>query len=339
MPTPPPSPILPVAFSILDPEALAAHLRGRYELGAPVSCELLSAGVNDTYLVHTAAGPRVYRLYRPGWRSEAEVAWEVALLTHLQAQEVAVSVTVPDRDGAHWHWINVPEGPRLGALFTFAPGNVPNWQDPTDGRLFGTSAAALHGAMASFEDPGGRFQLDLEHLIDRPLATVLPLLTDRPEDAVFLADLGARARAHLVSLTAEGLAIGLCHGDLHGHNSHLAGGVWTHFDFDCGGPGWRAYDLAVFWWSLSLEKKSADVWEAFLDGYGRERLTPTEWKALPWFVVARTLWSLGLQAGLRPKIGKAFLSGEGYWREYFDFLRGWETERLVGTEDIEVAVT
>lgn len=125
--------------------------------------------------------------------------------------------------------------------------------------------------------------------------------------------------------------MGVCHGDPHGHNSHLHGGVWTHVDFDCGGPGWPVYDLAVFRWSLSLERKGADVWEAFLDGDGRERLTPADGAALPWFVVARTLWLLGLQAGLRPKIGKAFLSGDHSWQEYTDFLRSWDAEQPAAT--------
>lgn len=334
-PSPRPPSTLPAAFSVLNLDALGVYLQEQYPLAAPVSCELLSAGLNDTYLVHTAQGRFVYRLYRPSWRSEAEVCWEMALLAHLQQQQAHVSTPIPTREGAHAQWVSVPEGRRLGALFTFVPGSIPKWQEAGDGQLFGASVAALHDAMASFQDPGGRFHLDVAHLIDGPLAVVLPLLGERPDDAALLADLGARARARLAELASQGLSVGVCHGDPHGHNSHLHEGVWTHFDFDCGGPGWRVYDLAVFWWSLSLEKKSADVWEAFLDGYGRDRLTPADWAALPWFVVARTLWSLGLQAGLRPKIGKAFLSGDHYWQEYTDFLRTWDAERLGGTRGPE----
>nr|WP_281416276.1 phosphotransferase [Deinococcus aestuarii] len=289
---------------------------------------MLSGGVNDSYLVHTAQGPLVYRLYRPGWRTAAEVAWEVALLGHLARRGADASVTVPDREGAHHHQVRAPEGPRPGALFTFAAGEAPGWKEPGNGRRFGESVAALHDALDTFADPGGRFALDLGHLIDAPLAAVRPLLANRPEDAAFLSDLGARTRERLADLAPRGLTVGVCHGDLHGGNVHVAGGVWTHFDFDCGGPGWRAYDLAVFWWSLSLGKQDADVWEAFLEGYGRNRLSDADREALPWFVVARTIWLLGLHAGLRPRLGSAFLSGAGYWREFLDFLRGWEGERL-----------
>ncbi|WP_407573010.1 phosphotransferase [Deinococcus altitudinis] len=51
-------------------------------------------------------------------------------------------------------------------------------------------------------------------------------------------------------LAAHDLSEGICHGDLHGGNVHVPDGVWTRFDFDCGGRRWRAYDVAVFWWSM-----------------------------------------------------------------------------------------
>ncbi|GGJ87131.1 phosphotransferase enzyme family protein [Deinococcus aquiradiocola] len=323
-----PPPPLPVAFSILDPAALAAHLQEQYALQGPVSCELLSGGVNDTYLVRTAGEPVVFRLYRLGWRTETDVAWETALLAHLQAQGAEVSVALPDRTGRHQHWVSTPEGPRPGALFTFAAGRSPWWREGSHGHRFGASVATLHDAMETFDTPIKRFRLNLEHLIDTPLATVLPLLKDRPEDATYLAALGARTRARLAELASQGLSEGICHGDLHGGNVHVDDGMWTHFDFDCGGVGWRSYDIAVFWWSMSTGKQPANVWDDFLDGYGQDRLTPADRSALPWFVVARTLWLLGLHVGLRHRIGSVFLSGESYWHEVLTFLRTWETEQL-----------
>jgi Ser/Thr protein kinase RdoA (MazF antagonist) len=327
-------PRLPAAFSVLDPVALATHLQEQYGSPAPVSCELLSGGVNDTYLLRTAGEPVVFRVYRLDWRTASEVAWELALLAHLRNQGVAVSVACPDRAGAHQNWIGATEGSRLSALFTFAPGTNLRWKEANDGHRFGSSVAALHTAMDTFEDPGGRFQLDLGHLIDALLAMVLPFLTDRPGDAAYLATLGARLRTRLEELALEGLSEGICHGDLHGGNVYVSDGVWTHFDFDCGGRGWRAYDLAVFWWSMSTGKNPADIWEAFLDGYGRDRLTPADLCALPWFVVARTLWLLGLHAGLRHRLGSVFLSGENYWQKIVDFLRTWETQHLAETRDM-----
>ncbi|MFC4456677.1 phosphotransferase enzyme family protein [Deinococcus sonorensis] len=323
-----PLPHLPAAFSVLDPVVLAAHLETHYGLTGPVSCEFLAGGVNDTYLARTTTGPVVYRLYRRHWRTAPEVAWEIALLAHLRRHGVAVSVALPDRTGADQQWVSVAEGSRLGALFSFAPGRELHWKEERDVRCFGASVATLHDAMDAFDDPGGRFHLDLEHLIDTPLATVLPFLADRPDDAAYLAALGARTRARLEDLAAHGLTEGTCHGDLHGGNVHVADEVCTHFDFDCGGRGWRAYDVAVFWWSLSLGNKPDSLWEAFLDGYGRARLTPADWSAVPWFVVARCVWLLGLHAGLRPRVGAAYFSGQGYWEHLLNFLRTWETERL-----------
>ncbi|HSH80133.1 MAG TPA: hypothetical protein VLA19_16530 [Herpetosiphonaceae bacterium] len=46
---------VPATRSILSADALGAGLPARYELGLPITCRLISGGVNDTYLV-TAAG-------------------------------------------------------------------------------------------------------------------------------------------------------------------------------------------------------------------------------------------------------------------------------------------
>ena len=108
------------------------------------------------------------------------MSWELALLTHLGQQQAHVSTPVPHRDSGLSQWVSVPEGLRLGALFTFVPGRIPDWQEAGDGHLFGVSLAALHQAMSSFRDPGGRFHLDLKYLIDEPLAVVLPLLGGVP---------------------------------------------------------------------------------------------------------------------------------------------------------------
>lgn len=332
--TQPASQFVPAAWSVLDTNALATELQARYPLATPASCELLKAGVNDTYLVRTASGLGVYRLYQLNWRSEAAVAWELALLAHLGAQDIPVSSARPDQTGALHHWLLTPEGPRIGALFDFAPGQPPPFEDAEQGaeqaRAFGASVARLHDAMQTFEQPAGRPPLDLVHLIDEPLAQVLPLLEGRPDDAAYLADLAQRTRAQLAELAGAGLTRIVCHGDLHGGNVHLHGGVLTHFDFDCGGPGWLAYDLAVFWWDNRLNTKSPELWPAFLAGYGPARLAPVDHAALPWFVVARTIWLLGLQVGFRRRFGAAFFSGPAYWQEFFNFLRAWEATELVG---------
>lgn len=81
------------------------------------------------------------------------------------------------------------------------------------------------------------------------LAALQALLDNRPEACRYLTDLADRLH-RLVSHRAGALSWGVCHGDCHGFNARFGpDGAATLFDFDDGGQGWRAYDLAVFLWS------------------------------------------------------------------------------------------
>ena len=50
-----------------------------------------------------------------------------------------------------------------------------------------------------------------------------------------------------------GVPVEVQHGDLQGYHANVGpDGMLTFFDFDCGGYGYRAYDLAVFVWCCRL---------------------------------------------------------------------------------------
>jgi Ser/Thr protein kinase RdoA (MazF antagonist) len=64
----------------------------------------------------------------------------------------------------------------------------------------------------------------------------------------------------------------------------------TFFDFDCGGYGYRTYDLAVFLWCCRLEDAIAARWDSFLSGYRETRLIrDLDLLAIPLFVCMRYL--------------------------------------------------
>ncbi len=59
------------------------------------------------------------------------------------------------------------------------------------------------------------------------------------------------------------------------------------FDFDCNGPGYRIYDLAVFLWNLKTHYKEKEIenWVPFIQGYRTVRvLTDRELTSILWFV-------------------------------------------------------
>ena len=76
--------------------------------------------------------------------------------------------------------------------------------------------------------------------------------------------------------------------------------IYTHYDFDLCGYGWRAYDLAEFRLAREVRlghdaEKLEQLWSAFIDGYHTVRkLKEKDWKSVPLFVGVRQLWLMGL---------------------------------------------
>jgi Ser/Thr protein kinase RdoA (MazF antagonist) len=123
---------------------------------------------------------------------------------------------------------------------------------------------------------------------------------------------------------------GFCHGDFHGDNAHIEGDTVTLFDFDCCGPGWRAYDIAVFRWRWGDDEAGDARWAAFLEGYRSQRpIGERDLAAVPLFVAARALWLRGLHAGNTADWGRSWLN-EGYWDRPLKGLREWQTKHLGG---------
>ena len=332
----------PVLQSLLSTRALVEEVLVDYDIGSGVECRLLVHNLNDTYVVSTDAGRYILRVYQAprasgrSWRTEADVHYELDLLLHLKRKGFAVSTPLARRDGTLLRVLPAPEGPRPAVLFTYIDGEpvTPPRQHASLSRLYGRSVAEMHAASNDFASPHARLRLDLDFLLDIPLRTMQPLLTQRADDWTFLQGLAESVRDHL---PAQGLEQGVCHGDAQGGNACLsAEGTLTFFDFDVCGYGWRAYDLAVFRWGAALGKSRlgwhdeqiAQVWTAYLAGYQERRtLAAPELKAIPWFVVARHFWFLGLTAANWDYWGLHEVDDD-FWERELAFLREWEAREL-----------
>jgi len=290
---------LPAVNSTPAPETLVAVLWPDYRLAAPTACQPLQSGFNDHYLIATAEGEYVLRVYQRGWRTAQDIAYELAALTHLEARGVPVCAPIAGRDGAYQRAIQEAEGPRIAVLFPSAPGEKPDATNPDVVRTCGRVMALIHHHTDGFTCEYRRFRLDLDHLLDQPLAGILPYLADRPADTAFLQVVARELRAGLEARISR-LDWGFCHGDFHGGNARLdADGTLRVFDFDCGGPGWRAYDLSV----CRLYCGEQALWEAFCRGYQEVRPLPEATvAAVSWFIVARQLWRLALFADNWPRL-------------------------------------
>jgi Ser/Thr protein kinase RdoA (MazF antagonist) len=82
-------------------------------------CTLLPSFVNDVYAITTPGRRYLLKVYRHGYWSPDEVAWELDLTRHLLCSGVPVPNVVPLADGRLAGVIAAPEGKRPYALTAF----------------------------------------------------------------------------------------------------------------------------------------------------------------------------------------------------------------------------
>lgn len=320
---------LAVNHSVISSDALADALQERYDIGDVLNCRFLCNGLNDTYLVVTSEGKYIFRVYKANWRNRGDICFEIELLHHLKSSGIPVSIPVMTRDGDYLTEIAAPEGHRFAVMFTYAEGGASDKAEHCS--LYGEHAARMHLAMDDFRSTHERFNIDLDHLLKKPLAAIKPLLAHRLEDVEYLESLSAILQNRIHKIASE-LEWGVCHGDLHGGNVHFHENTLTHFDFDCGGFGWRAYDISVFLWARvrckGKDHFKNEMWDAFLTSYlNYKALSEADLGAVPVFVAIREIWLMGLHTG-NSRIWGAWQNDE-YFNTNLKFLREWCEEHSI----------
>jgi len=322
----------PAIASILSPAALMNDVLPGFALGEVGECKLYSGGFNHTYRVRTTDGRTYYlRAYRIQWRTLADIRYELDLLNHLKHKRFPAAQPVPYQDGQCFCAVPAPEGQRYLALFTEAPGQEISYAHEPEkvAQCYGQAVAQMHNALDDFSSPHPRFHLDTAHFVDRPLHNIEPFLAHRPDDWAAVQHFAETLREQLLLLPASELEQGACHGDLQGYHANVASdGALTFFDFDCGGYGYRAYDLAVFLWCCRLQDAVAARWASFLHAYRQTRsIRDLDLQAVPLFVCARYLWHMGVHTQNSPDWGIDFLNDE-YLNTHLKRLRDAEADYL-----------
>lgn len=326
---PSPLPTVPATHSILDADALATLIARHYQLDTAVDVSLIRRGLNDVYQVASGSGRHILRVHRAGWHVDGDLYWERELLDHLASGGVSVTTVVPTWDDQPFLAVQAPEGRRQLMMFTFADGRLVR-----EGRAkgskpsvtefperYGALSARVHARADTFTSAHRRFSLDVEHLLWRPWRAIAPLLRQRRADHDRLLGSVRQLAARVEAMCGE-LEHGPCHGDLTGGNAVLEAGELTMFDFDSGGPGPRAYDLAVFAWSMRLQRAPAGTVDGFINGYRQvRRLRDTDLAALPVFEAVREVWFMGLQSENAPDWGYGLADDD-----FFDYRLGFLDE-------------
>jgi len=299
-----------------------------YDIGDARTCSLLVRGLNDTYRVRTEAQSYILRVYRAHWRTTADILYELDLLRYLGERGAAVSTPISRKDNSLAASVEAPEGHRYFALFTHAPGH-PAELTIEYASSFGRAMAVVHSSSTGFSTGNERFALDLNHLVREPLRLARPRFSGRFEEWAYLATLAETICNRITALADRGLDWGPCHGDATERNAHRSDdGLVTLFDFDCGGPGWRAYDLATFLMEARKHRQADTLWAAYLPGYAEYcPMSASELEAVPLFLAARYFWSLGLALVNEPEyIGDPL--DDAYIDRMVAYLRKWEAERI-----------
>ncbi|MDG5976260.1 kinase [Hydrogenophaga taeniospiralis CCUG 15921] len=326
---------LEIAQSTPTAAAIAKVVQANYPLGEVVSGEFLRRSFNQVYRLTLADGRRVVaRLCAERPRGEPQLQFEAEVLRHLSARGCPVATSLPTTTEEVALRIRLPEGERALMLFEHLEGEATT-DLPANIQAFGRGLAHLHAAGEGLQSSARRYTLDLDHLLLRPLQHLLraPTMTDelRPQFEA----LGLRLHDRIGSLGE--LTQVLCHGDAHSDNNFIAvrengERQAVFFDFDDTGPGYLAYELAVYPWSLHPRNvdgvwsdKAVARWGHFISAYREVRpLGEADLAALAPFVAVRQFWLLGEYAGRVPVWGSQAMPKD-YLQRQVKLLQQWES--------------
>lgn len=327
-----------VAQSTPTSASIAMLVELHYDLGEVVESEFLRRSFNQVYRLSFASGQRVVaRLCAERPRGGPNMLFEAAALEHWAKLGCHVSRCLPAANGDSAIVVALPEGARALMLFEYLDGETTS-DSLDDIGAFAHGLASLHSAGIDYRGPESAYCLDLDYLLMRPLQGLLraPTMT---------ADLRPHFEALAWRLHDDILAMGdlsrvLCHGDAHGSNNFIASTEQgkrhaLFFDFDESGPGYLAYELAVYPWNLSprtpegvLSEKATGQWRHFISSYCEVRpVTDVDLVAVARFMAVRQFWLLGEYAGRVPVWGSQAMPTD-YLRRQVVMLRKWESLEL-----------
>lgn len=313
--------LFPVVYSTIDPGAIVSKILSCYDIGLVKVCEFWCRGLSDVYLVETDRASYVLRIAHWGWRSQADIDFELALLSFLHDRGLPVTHPLQTESGKLSIVIPAPEGERYAALFTYAPGIVPVGDlSIRQATRLGETLAKVHQAGIEFECSFQREPLTLEYLLDESWIAIAPFL--QSGDRAYVESAINQIKTGLKDFPRSSPYWGICWGDPHSGNTHFTETDQpTLFDFDQCGFGWRAFDLGKFRQVALNTGISRRVREAFLQGYRSiSPLEEFELTAISAFTQTAHIWvwSISLTYALRHNYSRL---DDSFFRKRVEQLR------------------
>jgi Ser/Thr protein kinase RdoA (MazF antagonist) len=313
----------PVTSSILSSEHVGLFVAKQYGLAANVSCTLLKAGINHSYLVTQSESKFVFRLYSLNWRSDLEINEEIRLLNILSDEGISVSYPIKDSDNKYIQYLQAPEGVRQGLLFSFAEGDKQISLPADLHNKIGQTMARIHQATINLQLE--RITYSPKIVLEDSLVQLRRFLPDDSNEMHWMVSAKQYLLSEINKVDDTQIRSGAIHLDIWFDNMNVSKeGKITIFDFDFCGNGWLCYDIAYYILQLhSTEKNVNDrdlKIESFLRGYESiTQLSSEERRILPVLGVSLYFFYLGIQCQRYENWSNIFLN-ETYLKRFINLL-------------------
>jgi Ser/Thr protein kinase RdoA (MazF antagonist) len=313
----------PVVCSTLSAAHLGSFIQQQYGLSAPVSCRLLRAAMNHTYLVTDGDNKYVFRLYNLNWRNETQVLEELTLLNLLKSRGIPVSYALPDVSNNLIVAVPAPEGTRLAVLFTYARGekllSIADEAHYTIGEVMARMHGVTHNMWLRRPD------YTPQTLLIDPFIYCQQYIAVETEEMQFMQQLQQYLLELFAGMKHDEVRHGVVHLDIWFDNLNIYNNKEvTIFDFDFCGNGWLFLDIAYYIMQLYNTERESDIYQrklgCFLKGYESITVISNEEKRLiPAATIALYQFYLGLQCQRFETWTNIFLN-ETYMKRYINMV-------------------
>ncbi len=314
----------PVTNSNLSATHIALFLQEKYSLSKNTKCQLIKAGINDTYLITDNFDKFVFRVYSLNWRSKTEIDEEIKLLNQLKEHDIYISYALLDKENNYIQTLKAPEGDRFAVLFTFASGEKLHIISEETHFQIGQLMARIH--KITHNQNLNRIDYSAEVILIDSLKKVSSFLANETEEMQFMKSAQSYLLKEFENADTSQIRQGVVHLDIWYDNLNITtDNKVTIFDFDFCGNGWLCLDIAYYIMQLhNIEKYEAQDYQPKVDSFlkGYESITPisTEEKRLiPILGVSLYFFYLGIQCQRYDNWSNSFLS-ENYLKRFINGL-------------------
>jgi Ser/Thr protein kinase RdoA (MazF antagonist) len=318
---------MPKKYADTTPSAdfILWFLKRSYPLSGPLSCRLLSKRRGSLYQIQAGKRKFLFKLLALFESKPSEAAAQVEVIDAVGARGVSLQRVIRSRKGAGFVQLPVHEGKRVGIMFGWEEGvTSPKKWTPKLRQGYGRLVAEFQLAAASLPQSPALQNLDFAYMAGDTLKLMRPWLKGKPELLARFKKSASWIQSELKLLPRDSSFWGLVHGDTHGGNFILNQGRFKLIDTEQIALGWRAYDVATYFWGQAYGyawggKPDQKFWDEkikpFLQGYeSRRPLTQAERRALPAIMLARDFWLTRMYTHCTELFG-AFTFGEN--NDYF----------------------